>query len=443
MAHVVATVQQPYAPRELPGLEYDKLLACVHCGLCLPTCPTYSELGTEMDSPRGRIYLLKALADGRIALTDSVVKHLHLCLDCRACESACPSGVRYGELIEAAKTEIVQTRPQSAVKRLVRKLSFDYLLPSPAALRAMAASVRLYQRLGLQTLVRATGVLRLVPGPLEAWEALLPPLPLASARGPLPEVMPAQGERKERVGFLHGCIQDVVFRPHNTATLWSLVRNGCEVVTPRDQRCCGALHAHAGERGRAAELARHNIAVFERAGVESIIVNAAGCGAHMKGYGHLLADDPAWAERAEAFGAKVKDITEQLAKRPLEGPLGPVPMKVTYHDPCHLCHGQKVRTQPRQLLKSIPGLEVAELKESEFCCGSAGIYNLTEPEMARKLLERKVTHIVATGAQAVVTANTGCILQIALGLRRRKVGMGVMHVVELIDRAYQAGGARR
>ena len=425
-------------------LAYDELLACVHCGFCLPTCPTYAELGQEPDSPRGRIYLIKSLADGRIALTDSVAEHLALCLSCRACESACPSGVRYGHLIEATRAEVERRRPGSPLRRLVRHLAFTVVLPRPGVLRLIAAALRLYPRTGVQALVRRSGVLRLLPAALAASEALLPPLPPAAARGPLPEVVPARGPRLRRLGFLHGCVQDVVFRAHNEATIRLLTRNGAEVVIPRAQRCCGALHAHAGEPERARALARENIAAFEAAAVDAVVVNAAGCGAHLRGYVHLLRDDPAWRARAAAFERAVVDVTEVLAQRPLTGPLGPLPMRVTYHDPCHLAHGQQVREAPRALLRAVPGLELVELREAEMCCGSAGSYNLAEPVMARRLLERKVSHLQATGATAVVTANPGCILQLAAGVRQRGLPMEVLHVVELLDRAYAAaepGGA--
>jgi glycolate oxidase iron-sulfur subunit len=300
----------------------------------------------------------------------------------------------------------------------------------------------LYQQSGLQSLVRRSGLLRLLPATMAASEALLPPLPPAAERGPLPEVVPARGERVGRVGFIHGCVQDVVFRAHNLATLRLLTRNGHEVAIPRAQRCCGALHAHGGAPEQARALARENIAAFEGAGVETVVVNAAGCGAHLRNYGHLLRDDPAWRERAAAFATRVADATEVLARRPLTGPIGPLPMRVTYHDPCHLAHGQKVRGQPRALLRAVPGLEVVDLRESEMCCGSAGSYNLTEPEMARRLLERKVRHVQATDAEAVITANPGCILQIAAGLRAAGSPARVLHVVELLDAAYAAAEGR-
>jgi len=425
-------------PGVLAELEYGQLLQCVHCGLCLPSCPTYAELGQEPDSPRGRIYLIKALADGRIGLSDSAAGHLSLCLGCRACESACPSGVQYGHLIEAGRAELETRRPGSPFRRLVRRVAFAWLLPRPALLRAVASGLRFYQRSGLQRLVRASGLLRLLPASLGASEALLPPLPPAGRGGALPEVTPARGVRRGAVGLLHGCVQDAVFRPHNEATIRCLARQGVEVRVPRAQRCCGALHAHAGDPETARTLARATIAAFEAAELEAIVVNAAGCGAHMKAYGHLLRNDPAWAARAAAFARKVVDVTEFLARAPLAGPLGAFPRRATYHDPCHLAHGQKVRSEPRTLLRAVPGLELVELGEAEMCCGSAGIYNLTEPTMAQRLLDRKMAHVEATGAATVVTANPGCILQLAAGLRARGRDVEVLHVVEVLDRAYAA-----
>ena len=441
MSTETVAAPSPAAPRPpgvLDELEYGLLLQCVHCGLCLPSCPTYAELGQEPDSPRGRIYLIKALADGRIGLSDATAEHLSLCLGCRACESACPSGVQYGHLIEAGRAELEAKRPGSPLRRLVRRAAFDMLLPRPALLRAVAGALRFYQRSGLQGLVRASGVLRLFPATLRASEALLPPLPPPGRGGALPEVIPAQGTLRGRVGLLQGCVQDAVFRPHNEATIRCLTRQGFEVRVPRTQGCCGALHAHAGEPERARALARAAIAAFEAADVESVVVNAAGCGAHMKAYGHLLRHDPAWAARAAAFARTVVDVTELLARAPLATPLGPLPMKATYHDPCHLAHGQQVRSAPRALLRAVPGLELVELTEAEMCCGSAGIYNLTEPVMAQRLLERKMACVEATGATTVVTANPGCILQLAAGLRARGRDVEVLHVVEVLDRAYAA-----
>ncbi len=424
------------AALQLHGLPVDGVNQCVHCGLCLSACPTFSLLGTEMDSPRGRIVLIKSLAEGRIDLTDSAVAHLSLCLDCRACETVCPAGVPYGRLIEAARAEIERRRPGGPVRRFVRWLNFGLLLTSPRALALAAAALRLYQVIGLQRLVRASGLLRILPGTLPAWEALLPSLPPAAERAPLPEQIPAAGARRARVALLTGCVQQAVFGAHNRATASVLAKNGYEVVVPRGQGCCGALHAHGGDHARAVALARQTIATFERAGADAVVVNTSGCGAHMKGYWHLLADDPAWAARARAFSTFVRDISEQLAREPLRGPLRPVPMTATYHDPCHVVHGQRIRGEPRKLLAQIPGLELVELQEADWCCGSAGIYNLTQPEMARRLLERKTHHVLETGAEAVVTANPGCILQLAQGLRERGAGVRVLHIVEVLNRAY-------
>lgn len=430
------SVSPPPAPLRLHDLSVEGVNQCVHCGLCLAYCPTFSELGTEMDSPRGRIFLIKSLAEQRIGLTDSAVKHLSLCLDCRACETVCPAGVPYGRLIEAAKAEIERQRPGGVLRRAFRWLNFGVLLSRPRMLSLATAIMRTYQVSGLQKLVRSSGLLRLLPETLPAWERLLPEIPPAADRAPLPPRVPAQAPQRGRVALLTGCVQQAVFAAHNHATARVLARNGHEVVVPSAQTCCGALHGHGGEHGRALMLAKQTIEVFERSGAERVVVNTSGCGAHMKAYGHLLADDPAWAARAVAFARTVRDVSEILGEEPLRGPLQSVPMTVTYHDPCHVVHGQKIRSQPRQLLAQIPGLKVVELAESDWCCGSAGIYNLTQPEMAARLLERKVRHVLATGAEAVVTANPGCILQIAQGLRERRPGMKVLHLVEILDRAY-------
>jgi glycolate oxidase iron-sulfur subunit len=436
--HGGPATQDPEAPLALHGLSVEGVNQCVHCGLCLAYCPTFSILGTEMDSPRGRIFTIKALAEGRMTLTDSVVEHLELCLDCRACETVCPSGVPYGRLIEAAKAEIERQRPGGPVRRIFRWTNFGLLLGHPRLLRLAAVGLRAYQASGLQTLVRRSGLVKLLPGTLPAWESLMPAMPRAAEREALPPLIAAEGDRRARVAMLTGCVQSVVFGAHNRATARILAKNGCDVVVPGDQGCCGALNAHGGDHARALAMAKKTIEVFEATRVEAVIVNTSGCGAHMKGYGWLLADDPAWAERAKRFAARVQDISEFLAKVPLRGPLHPVPMTVTYHDPCHVVHGQKIKREPRQLLAQVPGLTVVDLAESDWCCGSAGIYNLTQPEMASRLLARKVDHVVATGAAAVVTANPGCILQIQQGLRERGRELPVMHIVQILDRAYGA-----
>jgi len=420
----------------LHGLGVEGVNQCVHCGLCLASCPTFAELGTEMDSPRGRIFLIKSLAEGRIGLSDSSVEHLSLCLDCRACETACPSGVPYGRLIEAAKAEIERQRPGGLGRRAFRWANFGLLLGHPRLLALAAAGLRLYQASGLQWLARRSGLVRALPGTLPAWEALLPRLPAAADRAPLAASTPAEGERRGRVAVLTGCVQAVVFGAHNRATARVLAKNGWEVVAPPEQGCCGALNAHGGDHARALAMARRTIDVFERTGVDAVVVNTSGCGAHMKAYGALLADDPVYADRARRFAASVRDLSEFLAATPLRGPLAAVPMTVTYHDPCHVVHGQKIRTAPRALLAQVPGLRVVDLPESDWCCGSAGLYNLTQPDMATRLLRRKVRHVTSTGAEAVVTANPGCILQIQQGLREAGSDIRVLHLVEILDRGY-------
>jgi glycolate oxidase iron-sulfur subunit len=442
MANAPETVseERPVAPAtlDLHGLSVEGVNRCVHCGLCLAYCPTFSLLGTEMDSPRGRIFLIKSLAEGRIALTDSTVQHLDLCLGCRACETVCPAGVPYGQLIEAGRAEIERQRPGGSPRRLFRWINFSLLLAHPRLLALAATGLRFYQRSGLQRLARASGVLRLLPGPLAAWEPLLPELPPAADRAPLPERTPAEAPKRATVALLTGCIQQVAFGAQNRATARVLARNGVEVLAPRDQTCCGALHAHSGEHGLALALARRTIEVFEAAGGEYVIVNTSGCGAHMKSYGLLLAADPEWAERARRFAARVRDVSEFLALEPLRGPMRPVTRTVTYHDPCHVVHGQKIRKEPRALLAQVPGLRLVELTESDWCCGSAGTYNLTQPEMAQRLQQRKVAHIRETGAEAVVTANPGCIIQIVQGLKAQGSSIEVKHIVEVLDEAYSS-----
>jgi glycolate dehydrogenase iron-sulfur subunit len=439
MAHVMSEAPRQAGPLALQGMSVDGVNQCVHCGLCLAYCPTFAELGTEMDSPRGRIFLIKALAEGRIALSEGTVRHLSLCLDCRACETVCPAGVPYGRLIEAAKAEIEHQRPGGIGRRLFRSLNFGILLGRPAMLRAAAMALRLYQVSGAQALARATGLVRMLPGTLPAWEALIPPIPRARDRQRLPPLIAAEDPRRARVALLTGCVQSVVFGAHNRATARILARNGVDVVVPSGQGCCGALNAHGGDHAGALAMARRTIAAFEEERVDAVVVNTSGCGAHMKAYGTLLEADPVWAARACRFSASVQDISEFLAREPLRGTLQAVPMTVAYHDPCHVVHGQKIRTQPRQLLAQVPSLKVVPLVESDWCCGSAGIYNLTEPEMADRLLRRKIDHVLASGAEAVVTANPGCILQIEKGLRERGSPVRVLHLVEVLDRAYGGG----
>ncbi len=403
------------------GLPDERFLDCVHCGLCLSACPTYVELGTEMDSPRGRIYLMKGLRDGDIAPTAEVVRHLDLCLGCRACETACPSGVHYGELIEAARTELARSPVRPRLRALwVRAI--QEVFPSASRLRALLAPLRLAQSLGLG------GLLRVLP-----FTALLPELGAAEA---LPPEIEARGEERRRVGLLPGCVNQVLFARVNAATVRVLARNGCRVLVRGGDGCCGALHLHAGERRRAQQMARVIIDSFPE-DLDAIVVNAAGCGASMKEYGALLRDDPKYAEKARRFAAKVADVTELLAALPVVPPPRVIAAQVTYHDACHLAHAQGVRQAPRTLLRAVSGIELVELEEADHCCGSAGSYNLTEPAMAKRLARRKVERVLATGARYVFTANPGCALQIAAGLRRAGSRAEVLHPVELLDRAYE------
>jgi len=404
-------------------VEYEKFLDCVHCGLCLSACPTYRELGTEMDSPRGRIYLMKALEDGSVGMTPDIARHLDLCLGCRACETACPSGVRYGNLIEAARSFVEEHHRRPLLDRWRRAL-ITRIFPHPQRLRMALRPLLVLERLGILGLLR-----RVSP--------VVGMLPQLEGAVPLPEVTVAHGTERQRVGFLSGCVAQVLFSRINGATVRVLAQNGCTVVTPPAQACCGALYLHAGKRADALECARRNLEAFP-AGLDAIIINAAGCGAMMKEYGDLLADDPAYAERARAFSATVRDVTEFLAARPLVPPRGAIRARVAYHDACHLAHAQGVREAPRQLLRQIRGIELVEMADADTCCGSAGSYNLTEAVMARRLAERKVANIRATGATCVAAANPGCILQIQAGLRRAGLSTRVVHPIELLDQVYRA-----
>ncbi|MCU1323921.1 MAG: protein of unknown function cysteine-rich region [Acidobacteriaceae bacterium] len=405
---------------------------CVHCGFCLPACPTYVLWGEEMDSPRGRIYMMQKASEGKAALDTNFQLHMDNCLGCMACMTACPSGVQYSKLIEDTRAQVERNIPRSTEDSLFRRLLFA-TFPYPARLRMMAAPLFLYQRSGLQALVRASGILKLIPKKFAAMETLLPKVP-AHFNWRMPVRTAAQGAPRRRVGMLSGCVQQVFFSHVNAATARVLAAEGCEVITPQNQPCCGALMVHSGLEEQAAAMARTLIELFERADVDTIVINAAGCGSTMKEYGHLLRDDPQWAARARAFSDRCKDITEILCDLPPQAPRNPLPMRIAYHDACHLRHAQGIFQQPRQLLSGIPCLEVAEIAESSLCCGSAGVYNLLHPEPAQQLGDRKVTNLLATQSAAVVSANPGCLLQLESGLRRRgETVLPAFHMVELLD----------
>ena len=426
------------ASLDLGDLDYEGLMDCVHCGLCLGACPTYRTLGVEMDNPRGRIYQIRAVADGRLPMNETFVEHMYLCLDCRACETACPSGVDFGARMEGARGMIETHYPRSTVGRMLWRFAFKRVFPSHRLLSALVAGMRFYQASGLQWLVRRSGVLKVLPGGLDEREALMPSVPPAALRRPIPEVTPPDGPRKHRVGFLSGCIMSLLFGKINRDTMRVLARNGCEVVAPREQVCCGALNIHNGERVVSKDLARRNIEAFERAGVDRVLCNSAGCGATLREYGEFLRDDPAYAERAKAFSARVRDVSEFLADAGFVPPEGEVRARIAYDDACHLLHGQKVSKQPRLLLQSIRGAEVAPLRNADQCCGSAGIYNLTNPAMSARILDEKMQHVRATGADILVTGNPGCLIQLQAGVRKAGLKMEVLHTMELLERAYQA-----
>jgi len=408
---------------------------CVHCGLCLQACPTYRQLGVEMDSPRGRIFQMVQVSEGA-PITDAYREHLDLCLACRACETACPSGVEYGRLIEDARAEIESKTRRNWPARVVRKFLFNRLLPSPALLTIAGSGLWLYQASGLQRLVRATHVLNLFG--LDELEALTPRAEPPFFFGQIGKIFPAHGERRFRVAMLAGCIGSVSFARLNEATVRVLQRNGCEVVVPAGQTCCGALHVHSGLPESARPLARRNIDAILNGGFDAIITNAAGCGSTLKEYNHLLAHDRLYSRKAEQFAALMKDATEFLAGIELNREMRPLKWRVTYQDSCHLAHGQKIRKAPRQLIAQIPGIEFREMPHADACCGSAGVYNVLQTEMAMKILDDKMTHALSVQPDVIATANPGCMLQLEAGVRRSGGGQRVLHVVELLDQAYAA-----
>jgi len=408
---------------------------CVHCGFCLATCPSYRVLGKEMDSPRGRIYLMDAINEGEIALNTATTEHFDSCLGCLACVTTCPSGVQYDKLISATRHQVKRNYPRSLPDKLFRQLIFS-LFPYPHLLRVFLVPLLVYQKLGFSKFFRAAGLLHKVSPRLDAMESILPEVTLKSFQDNFPTVIPAQGKQRYRVGVILGCVQRLFFSPVNEATVRVLTANGCEVVIPKSQGCCAALPEHQGQTEQAQALARQMIDSFADTNVDFVIINAAGCGHTLKEYGHILEDDPEYREKAQNFAAKVKDAQEFLATVGLTTKLSPLtdqPLNLVYQDACHLLHGQKISVQPRQLLQQIPGIKLREPLDAALCCGSAGVYNMLQPEVAEDLGQQKVQNLLNTGAELIASANPGCTLQITKHLRLQGKAINVIHPMELLD----------
>ena len=403
---------------------------CVHCGFCLPHCPTYQNWGEEMDSPRGRIDLMRGLKEGKLELTQTVAAHFDKCLGCMACVTACPSGVKYDVLIEETRALVERQYPRPAHEARFRNLLFS-LLPYPSRLKAMAFFLWLYSALGVRWLLHATGLIKLLPARMRALEANAPPMSWKQVTSKLPERVAAQGAERGRAGLVAGCVQRVFFPGVNEATLRVLSAEGFTVLVPKEQGCCGALSMHAGREDESLRFAKALMASLE--GCETIVVNAAGCGSHLKDYGRLFAHDPEWAGRAKKFAAKVRDVHELLAPLEPRAKRNPIPMRIAYHDACHLAHAQRIRLQPRQLLAGIPGVVLCDIPDGEQCCGSAGIYNLVEPGSARQVGERKVENVLSVSPDLIASGNPGCTLQIEQILRSRGKTMPSAHPIEILD----------
>ena len=416
----------------------DLLADCVHCGFCLPACPTYALWQRETDSPRGRIHLMKVALEGKADITVEFARHFDTCLGCMACVTACPSGVQYDKLVEATRPQLERQIERTEGDHLFRQFIFS-VFPYPKRLRWVALKLWLYQNTGLQQLVRNTSLLDLLPTRLRAMESMAPSIKLADTFSSMPNVVPAVAPKRKRVAMLLGCVQRVFFSNVNQATARVLAAEGCEVVIPQEQGCCGALMFHTGLENEAVAMARQFIDAFEAelSTVDAIVINAAGCGSTLKEYGYLLRNDPDYATRAQALADKCRDVSEVLSDLEPQATRHPLPLRIAYHDACHLQHAQQISSEPRKVLSSIPELEICEIPESELCCGSAGIYNLVESESAQELGARKAQHVTATGANILVSSNPGCLLQMQASLERKGHTVQTMHLVELLDASIQ------
>lgn len=413
--------------------DYDSILDCVHCGLCLPSCPSYAVLGTETDSPRGRIFLMKSVADGTITTNQTFKKHFDLCLGCRGCETACPSGVKYHELFETAQQLIHQNIKLSLISRTIKTTVLNRIFLYPSRLRLMFRLLKMYQLSGIQKFVRSTGLLKLVSKNLDDAERFLPKFEKNVSGEEALQVNGDSSGQEQKIGLLRGCVMDLFAPETNNATIRILNKCGYAVQTSEKQRCCGAIHLHNREAEPARLLARRMIDEFEKMDVEYIITNAAGCGSMLKEYDKLLSGDTEYSEKAARFSAKVRDISEFLAEGDTKLEFGNVNRSVVYDDPCHLIHGQKIKNQPRQLLAAVPGLEIRTLNEAEMCCGGAGTFNITQPELSKEVLKRKIDNIRHTGADTIVSANIGCIIQLKRGVQLAGMDLEVCHVVDILD----------
>ncbi len=424
------TFSGPDAPRE------EDMYKCVHCGFCLQACPTYLETGLETESPRGRIALMKAVNEGRIGITPDVYRHWDLCIQCRACEVACPSGVPYGNLIEATMNQVERHRKTSLLTKIVGTAALNTVLPNQGHLDFLASGLRLYQQSGVQSAIRKTKILTVLAPSLAELEMSSPTVSKQRFRAQ-GQVVPAVGERRTKVAILSGCVMPLIHGPEMNAVVRVLTRNGCEVEVTKDQGCCGAMHGHVGDLNRARSLARQNIDAFEGRGVDAIVVASAGCGSRMKEYGHLLQGDTEYAERAERFSRNVKDVHEFLVDLPFIPPTGRIDKRVTYQDSCHLANPQRITNAPRTLLKSIPGVKFVEMEKSNVCCGAGGTYTITEREFSLRVLDSKMFAVESTEAEVLATANPGCVLQLQYGTKRSNLPIEVKYVTDLLDEAYR------